>query len=92
MGVQEELHGRSPRNAEATSSGSSSKSGAIRICPRALPGFLRAGRVGTGGRRTIGLPEREMTTSSPAMARSISLESWVLASYTFTGSVAPMYE
>ena len=31
-----------------------------------------------------------MTTSSPAIARSISFESWVLASYTFTGSVAPM--
>jgi hypothetical protein len=36
----------------------------------------------------MALPARAMTTSSPAIARSMSVESWVIASSTSTVSVA----
>ena len=49
--------------------------------PAAKPGFGVRLRC-TGTSFTRGSPDRVMTTSSPASARSSSLEKWVFASWT----------
>src|SRR5579863_242078 len=67
MSVEQQSH--NGRSKSSISSSVNSKSGDIQTCPLSFPGLRGSGFLGTGTRRTSGVPLRPMMTSSPASAR-----------------------
>ena len=74
----------SPSKAWITSSGVASKSGAIRILPRASPNGLGRVAVRSGTSRASGSPARQITTSFPSRTCLTRRERCVFASWKFT--------
>src|SRR6266436_3924388 len=70
MSIEQQSHRGASKS--SISSSVSSKSGEIQIWPFNRPGTRGSWFMGTGTRRTSGLPFRAIITSSPARARSTS--------------------
>jgi hypothetical protein len=83
--IDEQVHVRSPLNAAATSSGSSSKSSWMWTRPAQTPG-VRAGRGRAGTSRATTCPARAISTSSasPDSTAATRRDRLVLASCMFT--------